>query len=141
MQNLPLDASPADTLLRAWTDAFNASDLAAIVALYADDALLWGTTAQAVIGEHAGIEAYFAAVFALRPAPRVELTSAVTRRHADTVLVAGTYTLELATLGTAVRSPARYSFTLRRQGAQWRIALHHSSMLPAGPAMRSPGPG
>lgn len=141
MQSLPPDASPAHTLLRAWADAFNASDLAAIVALYADDALLWGTTAQAVIGGHAGIEAYFAAVFALRPAPRVELTSAVARRHADTVLVAGTYTLELATTGPAVRSPARFSFTLRRLGAQWRIALHHSSMLPAVPAMLSPGPG
>lgn len=133
-----VDQKP-DRWVHHWIDAFNAGDVAAIVALYHPQAVLWGTTSPLLLDSTGGITAYFAQVLALRPAPRMALGDMRVRRHGDTVIASGRYDLTLAVDGALQTLPARFSFTGVRQGDAWLIADHHSSWLPAPlvPAARS----
>lgn len=126
-------------LLEAWAKAFNRSDLEAMCALYAPEALLWGTTAQAVISDASGIKAYFLAVFAIRPVPQVQVTGCITRDHGAFAVLAGSYDLVLEVSGQRQVQPARFTFALRRSAAEWLIAAHHSSRLPMEPLVGAVG--
>ena len=125
-----VDQKP-DRWVHHWIDAFNAGDVAAIVALYHPQAVLWGTTSPALIDRTEAIGAYFSQVFALQPAPRMALGDMRVRRHGDTVIASGRYDLTLAVAGGLQTLPARFSFTCVPTAAGWRIADHHSSWMPA----------
>lgn len=114
----------------AWIDAFNRADVAAIAALYDPHAVLWGTTAVEPITTPQGIQAYFAAVFALRPVPRMALGMALPRTLGEVAISTGHYTLTLAPPPQAREVPARFSFTYHRTAGAWRIVDHHSSAMP-----------
>ena len=139
MQSMQDTATASSELLEAWTTAFNRADLKSICALYAPDALLWGTSAQTVVSDLAGIEAYFLAVFAIRPTPSVQVTECIAREYGDVALLAGSYDL---ILGSGVQphiQPARFTFTLRQSRAGWFIAQHHSSKMPTEPLVSQAG--
>ena len=59
----------------------------------------------------------------------VELGERTTRSFGGSATVTGVYAF--ARGGT--RLPARFSFTLLRDGATWRIVQHHSSPMPGRP--------
>jgi hypothetical protein len=111
--------------------------LAGICNLYHPQALLWGTTAQSVIATTRGVEDYFRAVFQISPPPTVEFEAHVARAFGAVVVLAGTYRLTLVSAGQPRSVPARFSFTLWCVAGQWRIAEHHSSLLPSGPLAAS----
>lgn len=115
---------------QAWVAAFNRGDAAGIAALYDPLAVLWGTTASQLITTPPGIRAYFDAVFALQPAPRMALNDMLPRLFGDVAVSTGRYTLSLAPPPILREMPARFSLTYRRAAGVWRIVDHHSSAIP-----------
>lgn len=115
----------------AWVAAFNRSDTTAICALYDPQAVLWGTTAAELITTPPGIRAYFDAVFALQPVPRMALVDVLPRVFGELAVSTGRYTLTLSPAPPLREVPARFSFTWRRTAGVWRIVDHHSSAVPA----------
>ncbi len=131
MDSSDLNAASVRTATEAWIDAFNRGDTTAICALYDAQAVLWGTTAAELITTPPGIAAYFDAVFALRPVPRMALLEVLPRVFGEVAVSTGRYTLALSPPPQAREVPARFSFTWRRTAGAWRIVDHHSSAMPA----------
>jgi uncharacterized protein (TIGR02246 family) len=115
----------ARALLVRWAEAFNTREPARIVALYADDALLHGTSqARLYIGRDQ-ISTYFRG------------TSTVTfgEQHfvplsEDSVLCVGKYTFTREQGGKPAANPARFTFVARRRDGTWQVLHHHSSAEP-----------
>jgi uncharacterized protein (TIGR02246 family) len=126
----PTDDASVPAATQAWIAAFNRGDSAGIAALYDPQAVLWGTTASQLITTPQGIRAYFDAVFALQPAPRMVLNDMLPRLFGDVAVNTGRYTLMLQPPPLLREVPARFSFTYRRAAGVWRIVDHHSSATP-----------
>lgn len=118
--------------LQAWVDAFNAHDAAGVSALYDAQAVLWGTLSADLITSADAIDAYFDRTFQFNPPPTVSLGQALVRVFGDTAVASGRYTLAFEIAGQSHLMPSRFSFTYRRNGGQWRVVDHHSSLVPAG---------
>jgi uncharacterized protein (TIGR02246 family) len=131
MDSSDLDVAAVRAATETWIAAFNRSDTTAICALYDPNAVLWGTTAAQLITTPQGIAAYFDAVFAMRPEPRMALGEVLSRSFGDVAVSTGHYTLTLAPAPQLRELPARFSFTWRRSAGTWRIVDHHSSAMPA----------
>jgi uncharacterized protein (TIGR02246 family) len=113
-----------------WVAAFNSRDPKRIVALYAPDAVLWGTTAKTMATSPESIWAYFKDV-GQRPTV-VSLNTLYERFYGDIAIADGAYTFSDAREGGATNDrPARYTFVFRRVGGRWLIVDHHSSRVPA----------
>lgn len=131
MASSEMDETSVRAATEAWIAAFNRSDTVALCALYDPQAVLWGTTAPELITTPQGIAAYFDAVFALQPVPRMALGEVLPRVFGDVAVSTGSYTLTLAPPPHLREVPARFSFTWRRTAGVWRIVDHHSSAVPA----------
>jgi ketosteroid isomerase-like protein len=124
---------PTD-LIGQWIEAFNAHDLDRITALYADDALLWGTFAAEPLDTADARRAYFAQAFS----PALQAQAAAGHLHTQgeggAVVVSGRYRLAVVRDGGPQTLAARFTAVLRATPAGWRIVHHHSSLVPAPPA-------
>ena len=104
-----------------WSRAFAARDIDAIVSLYSEDALLFGSTPDLFLGRE-GVRAYFAGLradVALDDFPRQD----VHRSGPDTIIAAGYWRFFF---GGEAR-PYRLTWTIVRSDGEWRIAAHHAS--------------
>ncbi len=107
-----------------WAAAFRARDFAAIVALYDENALFFGSAPDLSV-DHAGIRAYFDDLpmgIALTSFPPQQVQAI-----APGVIVASgfwTFSLDGETL------EFRLSWTLVHRGETWRIAQHHAALKP-----------
>ncbi|CAN0428740.1 unnamed protein product, partial [Ectocarpus sp. 12 AP-2014] len=112
-------------------------------ALYAPDAVLWGTVSEEVRETPEQIYDYFD-FFARLPKLRlVEYTPAPVRVYGQFAVEAGTYTFAWqGEDGKTVEKRARFSFTFRRgkpgSPQPWTIVEHHSSSMPIAPAELKP---
>jgi len=110
-----------DSLIAAWVEAFNGRDLDAHVALYTDDATLFGSRPVLSNGREA-IRAYFAAL-----GPRVR----VDRYHQPHVTHPTAQTAAIAAYvdfaDGAIPSPYRMTWMAVQRDGDWRIAQHHGS--------------
>lgn len=123
-------APDASVVLRGWVDAYNSRDPARIVAQYAPDATLWGTTSPVLRANPAAIADYFKDA-AARPSATVRIGSGTVREVSPGLFVAaGIYTFGDASLGPAGDRPSRFSFVLQRRDGRWLIVHHHSSAIP-----------
>ncbi len=113
----------------AWRAAYDSRDPRRITGLYADDAVLWGTTAKTIATSPAAIAEYFRPA-PTRPTARVKFTEQHARLYGDVGFVSGYYTFSETRDGREIARPARFSFVMRRADAGWRIVHHHSSELP-----------
>jgi uncharacterized protein (TIGR02246 family) len=108
-------------LLEQWIDAFNRHDLDAHMALYAEDAMLIGSTDVLQIGRDA-IRAYFGA-----RGPHVRVAHYhpphVTQVMPDVALTAAH--VDFADGATAM--PYRVTWALVKRDGNWLIAQHHGS--------------
>lgn len=115
------DTPTIESLLAEWIDAFNAHDLDRHMALYMPDAMLFGSVDDLQDGRDA-IRAYFG-----KRGPGVRVASyppPVVRLIADDVAVTAAH-VDFADGDRPM--PYRVTWTLRRQGGNWRIAQHHGS--------------
>lgn len=104
-----------------WIAAFNSHDLDAHVALYREDAILFGSIPALVQGREA-IRAYFGA---RPPGTRVDRYGAMEVRRIGPDVAATAAHVDFAMGETLM--PYRVTWMLERDGGSWRIVQHHGS--------------
>lgn len=121
----------AQHVLEAWSRAFTASDVTAIVELYAPDALFIGTSSTQVVTETAGIRKYFErALLTRRPRGATISDPSVLVLSDDTVLITALNTVTGVQDGKPLSMPGRVSFVIGRRGDAWKIVHFHRSAMP-----------
>jgi uncharacterized protein (TIGR02246 family) len=115
----------ARALLARWAEVFNTRQPERIVELYADDALLHGTSQARLYLGREQIRSYFRGTSTVTFGEQhfVELSE-------DSVLCVGKYTFARQQDGQPVVAPARFTFVARRRDGVWQILHHHSSAEP-----------
>jgi uncharacterized protein (TIGR02246 family) len=114
---------------QGWSVAYDSRDPKAIVQLYDDEAVLWGTTAKKIAPGPTAIRDYFKDAGA-RPQARVAIGEQHIRVFGDTAVNSGYYTFTDLREGQLVPRPARYTFVFHNRAGRWMIVAHHSSVLP-----------
>jgi uncharacterized protein (TIGR02246 family) len=114
-----------------WAKAFSASDVDAIVRLYAPDALFMGTGSKAVVTKPEGVRTYFEAAL-LNNRPRAAtLNSYESMVLSDNaVLVTGLDTVTGVRDGNPTSASGRVTFVVAKRGADWQIVHFHRSAMP-----------
>jgi uncharacterized protein (TIGR02246 family) len=102
-----------------------------VAALYARDAVLWGTLSATMRSDPAAILDYFAGACRKLPKLTVEFRESRLRIYGDTAVNSGSYVFSFEQDGAMKTLPARFSFMLVKRSGQWLIADHHSSAMPA----------
>ena len=126
-QTLASPAEDASAVIDRWAAAFNANDVDAIVKLYAPDGLLHGTSSPTLNAGTSAISEYFKVL----PGSGNKVT--IGDRHMVALgdaAAMGVGLYEFRSAQGAAR-PARFTFVVVKRGADWLIAHHHSSVLPA----------
>lgn len=116
-----------------WIATFNTRDAARISALYAPDAILWGTVSKTIRTTPDEILKYFQESSTKRPNLRMFLGEYHVRLFGDIATNSGYYTSRNPVDGQEVVIPMRFTFTYRRHGDRWMIVNHHSSRFAATP--------
>lgn len=116
-----------------WISTFNTRDAARISALYAPDAILWGTVSQTIRTTPSEILEYFEESSAKRPYLRMTLGEYHVRLYGDIAINSGYYSSRNPVEGKDVVIPMRFTFTYRKQGDRWMIVNHHSSRFASTP--------
>lgn len=113
----------------AWGTAFDSRDPARITAMYAPDAVLWGTSAKVIAANPSAIAEYFKDS-PNRPNLRVEYGEQHARVYGDIGVNSGYYTFSDVRDGKKVSVPARFTLVFRNVEGKWLIVAHHSSRIP-----------
>lgn len=116
-----------------WISTFNTRDAARISALYAPDAILWGTVSQTIRTTPGEILEYFEDSSAKRPNLRMILGEYHVRLYGDIAINSGYYSSRNPVEGKDVVIPMRFTFTYRKEGDRWMIVNHHSSRFASTP--------
>lgn len=118
-------------VVQKWAAAFNASDVDAIVSLYAPDALFLGTGSRTVVLDSAGIRQYFERAL-LTDRPRGATLLSHTSRVLDdgAVVITGLDETTATREGKIISNPGRVTFVVARRGAEWKIIHFHRSGVP-----------
>lgn len=118
-------------VLARWTEAFAASDVDAILALHAPDALFMGTGSKTVVTDLAGMRAYFEdALLTRRPRAAPIRSQHVAVLSEEAVLVTGLNDSTGVLDGKPFSNPGRVTFVIARRGPDWRIVHFHRSAMP-----------
>jgi uncharacterized protein (TIGR02246 family) len=133
----PAIAGPEEEAMQVvakWAAAFNASNVDAIVALYAPDALFLGTGSRTVVRTPAEIRQYFErALLTDRPRGAVLESHSIMATSDGTVVITGLDTTTAVRDGKTISNPGRVTFVIARRGADWKIVHFHRSSVPGRP--------
>ena len=116
-----------------WISTFNTRDAARISALYAPDAILWGTVSQTLRTTPDEILEYFEESSARRPNLRMVLGEYHVRLYGDIAINSGYYSSHNPVESKDVVVPMRFTFTYRKKDDRWMIVNHHSSRFASAP--------
>ena len=114
-----------------WIEAFASHDAGKIAALYAPDAVFWGTNSPTIRNTPDLIREYFANLKD-RPSVRIAIDEQHVRVYGDVAINSGRYSVHEIKEGQPTVRPLRFSFAYQRHQGRWLIVDHHSSALPAG---------
>ena len=118
-------------VLDQWTKAFAASDVDAIVNLYAPETYFMGTGSKTVVTDHSAIRKYFEdAILTRRPrsAPITESHTIVLSD--DAVLITGLNSSNGVLDGKPFSNPGGVTFIIAKRGPDWKIVHFHRSAMP-----------
>jgi uncharacterized protein (TIGR02246 family) len=116
-----------------WGETLAQNDPDKVLALYATDAVLWGTLSPKVRADRAALRDYFVGAFKVLPGLKVSFGEQLIRVYGTTAVNTGYYTFSYSKDGEPKTLPARYSFVFVKDGQNWMIVDHHSSALPNPP--------
>ena len=116
-----------------WGETLGQDDPDKAVALYAPDAVFWGTLSPTVRTDRAALRDYFVTAFKVLPNLHVAFGEQFIRVYGTTAVNTGYYTFSYVKDGESKTLPARYSFTFVKDGEKWMIVDHHSSAMPPPP--------
>jgi uncharacterized protein (TIGR02246 family) len=112
-----------------WAAAFTRGDLDALMGLYDEDALLWGTSASQMRKGAGAIREYYAQLLKAFPGIRVSLAETSPRVFGDAGVNSGSYTMHRVSKGGRINvNSARFTMVYVRRGGKWLIVDHHSSL-------------
>lgn len=123
-----LSEQEVQSLFEQWSHAVKAKDLNAVLATYADDAVLLPTLSNTPRDTHAKIRAYFVKFFQKNPSPKINFQ--VIEMGCDWASNTGLYTFDLTVDGQRKSTQARYSYVYELINGKWLIVSHHSSLMP-----------
>jgi len=114
-----------------WANAGNTGNAETIVALYANDAVFWGTSLKTVTKGRNGIKAYFEAAFSRFPGLHSTIEDVVVQNFGDIATSTGIAKFSNIVDGKAQWTAfARFTFTYAKRNGDWKIVNHHSSIMP-----------
>jgi uncharacterized protein (TIGR02246 family) len=113
-----------------WTQLFVDDNPDTILALYDDDAVLWGTLSPVILRGKPAVRGYFERAYKALPGHKVSFGEQHVRVFGDIAINSGYYTFSFVRDGQPQTIPARYSFVYRKRGNDWIIVDHHSSAVP-----------
>lgn len=120
---------PVESAMQSWAEAFSAERPDSILALYAEDAVLWGTLPPTRRDDPAALRDYFEQVFTFTNR-KVTFKDPLIRIYNDMAINTGYYTFFWIRDGQSETTPSRYSMTYAKRNGRWQIVDHHSSILP-----------
>jgi uncharacterized protein (TIGR02246 family) len=123
------DAADIDATTAQWISAFNRKSTADIVALYAPDAVLFGTSSPVLRDKPALVREYFSTLPTLGNAT-ISMGEHRVQVFGTTAVSTGFYTRSATQDGKVVNNPARFTFVYAKRDGRWVIVNHHSSALP-----------
>jgi uncharacterized protein (TIGR02246 family) len=112
-----------------WVDAFNLKRTQDIVALYAPDAVLLGTSSPVLRDSPQLVQDYFKSLPSLGDAV-ISVGRQQVQLFGNVAINSGYYTRSSVQDGKMVQNPARFTFVYEKRAGQWVIVNHHSSALP-----------
>lgn len=130
----PAGGQPRDEIAAAaarWAESFADDSPDRILALYAKDAVLWGTLSPTIRQGPTTIRQYFVALFKALPGHKVKFRDQLIRVYGDMAINSGSYTFSYVKDGETRTIPARYTFVYVKGVKGWLIVDHHSSAVPA----------
>jgi uncharacterized protein (TIGR02246 family) len=116
-----------------WAKIFVDDNPDSILALYDEDAVLWGTLSPTRLAGKQEVRGYFERAYKALPGHKVSFGDQRIRVYGDTAINTGYYTFTYVKDGEVKSLPARYTFVYRKRGNDWLIVDHHSSAMPAPP--------
>jgi hypothetical protein len=127
-------AGPKEDALQVvekWSKAFGESNVDAIVALHAPDALFMGTSSKSLVTKPEGIRSYFENAL-LRDRPRSAALSGYEAMllSENAVLITGLDATAGVRDGKPFSTPGRVTFVVAKRGPDWKIVHFHRSALP-----------
>ena len=121
-------SSTISELFDKWNNALQTGDPDQVVACYAKDAILLPTVSNKVRHNHEEIRDYFVHFLAKKPYGRIDEGNI--RIFGDLAINSGLYTFALTQDGQTADVGARFTYVYQKQGDDWLIIEHHSSVLP-----------
>jgi uncharacterized protein (TIGR02246 family) len=118
-----------DAATQRWISAFNRKSSADIVALYAKDAVFFGTSSPVLRDKPELVQDYFKSLPSLGDAT-ISLGEHRVQVFGDIAVSTGFYTRSAIEDGKTVSNPARFTFVYAKRDGHWLIVNHHSSALP-----------
>lgn len=129
---LPAAADDIDDITattQKWVTAFNHKSTEEITALYADDAVFFGTSSPVIRDTPSLVTEYFSGFSNLG-----DINMAVgdhrIQLFGEVAINTGYYTMTSNDNGQVTDSNARFTFVYAKRDGQWIIVEHHSSALP-----------
>jgi uncharacterized protein (TIGR02246 family) len=125
----PRGANAVTQISEQWAKEWSAKNLAAVIALYADDAVFLPATGSRVTGR-AAIRDLFEKALAVNTSD-LRVQSKVTEQSGDLAYDSGEYEETMTSGGVARSGRGNYLVVLRRDGRnQWRIVEHMWTDVP-----------
>jgi uncharacterized protein (TIGR02246 family) len=123
------DVTDINASTAQWISAFNRKSTSEILALYAPDAVLFGTSSAVLRDNPQLVADYFKTLPSLGDAT-ISLGEHRVQVFGNTAVSTGFYTRSAMEDGKLVSNPARFTFVYAKRANRWVIVNHHSSALP-----------
>ena len=125
-------AKDVEATTQQWIAAFNRKSAADIVALYAKDAVFFGTTSPIIRDTPELVRDYFKNIGDTGNST-ISMGEHRVQVFGDVAINTGFYTRTTVQDGKEVKNPARFTFVYQLRQGKWMIVEHHSSVLPGTP--------
>ena len=113
-----------------WIAAFNRKSATEIVALYAKDAVFFGTTSPILRDTPELVRDYFKNIGNVGDST-ISMGDHRVQVFGEVAINTGFYTRTAVQDGKEVKNPARFTFVYQLRQGKWVIVEHHSSVLPS----------
>jgi uncharacterized protein (TIGR02246 family) len=123
------DRADVEAATGKWLAAFNRKSSTDIVALYAPDAVFFGTSSPVLRDSPELVRDYFKNI-ATAGDFVINMEEHRVQVFGKVAINTGFYVRTVMQDGKPVRNPARFTFVYEKRGGQWLIVNHHSSALP-----------
>ena len=129
-----VSSAPKDdiaTATQTWVDGMNSHNKERVIALYDQEAVLWGTRSATLRDNAATVQDYFKILDTVPPSYKVVVNEQRVRVYGDIAINTGSYTFSEVRDDKPIVRPARFSFVFLNRNGRWLIVDHHSSAVPS----------